>query len=927
MSSQPKAPLLAVKLPRHVVDKLSKMPAEELQLVLGGKERITTGTLRIGSQRFDVRYSAERSSAPPLLFQGPQPQPSDSNKWSDWSLRGKLVGKLTVINKNRYAAATASISNSTNTYSSTNSISTAATQSNSQSNPTAAALTAAAKAAAESASHARRVSAAKAAPQKKPGILRQNREMVRDHILHMLACGPEEELQILEKTKFPASVVLDTLGLLAQKNGSRWSLAPESFRRVQIDSWPKYDKQTREKVAENMKKAFDSLDLKADDPDRLRVEFVLNRLANGLPLVDPEAAESAGSAQTAKLKSPAVQTAPAAPAPTLASTPAVSKELANTSQATIAPPLPPSSSAAAASVPAASTPTAPPKKKPVRSVIAPTLSKKPRTGGPAGLSLAPSITSSIDHKQELNVQAPPVPSARAMEPPRPATRPTKPEGPTASTASSAKTQTGDTEDSAIKARNVRPMHLASAPSSLPNTAAIETATHQLLPNIGRKTDRRMREESDHHAASDAETEYRSRRKRAGQDNSRSPQRSRHRDITPSRSHSLSNRTRARGGSTGSKKSAKNNRGANNSDEDMEEPNGNKHVPVRSRPLQMQSLALSSSLHSPHVAAAADTGAAVSRVQERLAQEILADRRIPNATAAVVAGATADDKGKPVIRRSRGPSLSPIGTLDWSPTPLLSPQADQVPDTLEGLRQLQEQMVELYAEYSQLRLKIDASCAGLGDLSNELASASSAHAVAWTQALEERKTTEAEREEGEEIPGDVPLGMDSSLMVDVTKEKCSTDGNRLYVSNEADSQGDWWLADSPEALVGGHDVGKDGLSFRSRKLLPEEFQILRTTRTATDRYTESGGEDMRRMIKRYIHMHSRIEQMQGLLKSAYERVAMDLTAQYDALRVDLGDAHVDNALADVDGDVVDDDVRVLSIDMYRDVVPEARSSRA
>ncbi|KAJ2385775.1 hypothetical protein GGI05_004592, partial [Coemansia sp. RSA 2603] len=93
-NAQTKPPLLLVKLPRHVVDKLSQQPPSSLQLVLGGKERITTGTLHLGAHRYDVRYSAERSSAPPLLFQGGSPHAAGA--WAQWTERGKLAGKLTV---------------------------------------------------------------------------------------------------------------------------------------------------------------------------------------------------------------------------------------------------------------------------------------------------------------------------------------------------------------------------------------------------------------------------------------------------------------------------------------------------------------------------------------------------------------------------------------------------------------------------------------------------------------------------------------------------------------------------------------------------------------------------------------------------------------------------------------------------------------
>ncbi|KAJ1933737.1 hypothetical protein GGF37_006622, partial [Kickxella alabastrina] len=254
--AQSKTQLLFMKLPRHVIERLTNLPAEDLQLILGGKERITTGTLRVGSQRFDVRFSSERTSAPPLLFQGNQPQSAGSDRWSDWMPRGRTMGKLTVLGKQKSFPGAAPMSASTMAYAADGGrmrqaqVAQPAHARTPSTTLPAAASTAAAAAGSGSGSgsaHVRVSSVSRAVPQKKPGIVRQNREMVREQVLHMLAREPMDELAILDRIKSPAALVLDTLGALCKKTGVRWALLPESYRMVQIDSgWPRLSAQEQE---------------------------------------------------------------------------------------------------------------------------------------------------------------------------------------------------------------------------------------------------------------------------------------------------------------------------------------------------------------------------------------------------------------------------------------------------------------------------------------------------------------------------------------------------------------------------------------------------------------------------------------------------------------------------------------------------------
>ncbi|KAJ2739474.1 hypothetical protein H4R23_000434 [Coemansia sp. Cherry 401B] len=538
-----KTPLLFVKLPRHVVESLQTASPEDLKLVLGGKERITTGTLHVGDARHDVRYSGERGSAVPLLFQGSTTSPAGGNGWAQWTQRGKLVGKLTVLNKNKLQPQ--SHLGTTTAVSDVNSKAAAISQ-----EPQATRVDVPKD---TSPTQNMPVSATRSAPQKKPGIFRQNRELLRDKILHILAQGPAEETQILDQVKSPQNVVLEALSVLGQKTDGSWSLKPEKFKLVQIDSWQKYCVQDRLRVAANALKAFDVLGLPANDRDRVRVERL---------------------------------------------------------------------------------------------------------------------------------------------------------------------------------------------------------QQQLTPKV------RSRSSSD----------------------------------------------------------------------------------------------------------AAQQG---------------------------------------VPRRPRGPSLSPIADLPGSPSPLPTPKIERA-ETIEDLERLQQLLVSSYSEYSQLRLQIDSRSAAFAPLATELTAAQSA----CTEAIAERQRSEAEREEGEEIPGDART--ESSLGFAAITEKCAPDGSRLYWLETA---GDVWLADSSDAIAG-KQLGRDGQPCRTQRLLPEEARVLKATQAIAEQYSEMDGDDVRRWVRRYLHLHSQIEQMNQELNNAYQRILEGISAEYDAFRDTLGDSDVDAAVATAGDEPLS---RILNIDMYRDEV--------
>ncbi|KAJ2909424.1 hypothetical protein GGI21_001898 [Coemansia aciculifera] len=316
-----------------------------------------------------------------------------------------------------------------------------------------------------------------------------------------------------------------------------------------------------------------------------------------------------------------------------------------------------------------------------------------------------------------------------------------------------------------------------------------------------------------------------------------------------------------------------------------------HVPVRSRPLRAQVLA----------------------VQEKLVQSV-AEERAP-----VIHVTTSECHSQDMAKRLRGPSLSPVEDPCTSRSLSPAPTVDHV-ETLDELKQLQTLLASTYAEYSRLRLKIDYHCAEFAPLVDELDNARAACSEAIGAALNERKSSEADREEGEEVPGDAPVACELAMSIDPTTEKCSPDGRRLYW---AETDSGTWLADSADAVIeSGTD--EDLPPARMRKLLPEEVRVLIASQAVVDRCKEPDNSDIRLWVKQYLRLHASIEQMSLEMNRAHARIADDLLAQFDGLRDELGDDLVNDAFAEVD----DDSGRSagskyakhrLTIDSYRDDV--------
>ncbi|KAJ2784693.1 hypothetical protein H4R18_000984 [Coemansia javaensis] len=668
-TSGAKTPVLVVRLPRHVVDGLRAAPAGSARLVLGGKERITTGTLFVGGAKYDVRYSGERSGAPPLLLHGG----AGSDGWAPWTQRGKVAGKLTVVHKGRAAAQPVAPERPV------------AAERAQPAMPERAPPAVPKDAGAEE--------APRAAPQKKPGIRRHNREMLRERIVHMLALGPMDEDQVLGDVDSAPAAALEVLDAVATRKGTMWALQPASFRLVNIEAWPRYDAPARAHAAEGALRALDALGVAGDDPERLRLRRIQQRLAGDPPEEPPT-----------------------------------------------------------------------PKKKPARASGPQSLAKK--------LRLEATKRVRRIHGLEAGPGFAAAPAGAAPEPKEAAARPA-PLEPADGRAAAA----GPGGDAGWR-------HMASAPATA------------VGGSFG--------------AARDADPERRARPRRRSSVAAGSRSRSRRTERSPA------------GADAGSERPG--------------------HQRVRSRPLQLQPLR--------GAATEADTGAAVGRVQERLA---LMNERRP----------------LPAAARPHSPSPSPAAAAaQQSPSPPPSPALAEWAElagraeTVEGLRELQARLVAAYAEYSQLRLRIDARCAAFAPLAAELDAAQAALAAARAQ-----QPGEAEREEGEEVPGD--------LGVDATASERAPSGARLLYRCAPGPAGAAWVTDSPAA------------GAAQQRLLPEEARVLRATQAVADRYAELGAGDVRRWARRYLRLHAAVGEMARALPAAHSRVAAAIAAQRAALCADAG----------------------------------------
>ncbi|KAJ2509987.1 hypothetical protein H4217_008079 [Coemansia sp. RSA 1939] len=915
MTVPEKTPLLVVRLPRQVVDMLQSTSAEELQFILGGKERITTGVIAAGDKCYDVRYSAERASAPPLLYQGGAPKTAASGNWAQWTQRGKLAGKLTLVSKARAKNAPATIQYAqTQTHAQADEGGSTAVRPPVDRQPQMHAFgefhgaNKAISASGETGtatdannpttdSLQKRATASKAAPQKKPGILRQNREMLRERLMHILALTPVEESLILEKFSGPKNIVLETLEMVGRKvDGDRWALQNERYRDIKIETWPRYSAADRERVISNAINAIKSLGLSADDPLRVRVLQIRRRLRE-----EGSSSNSGVAGVTAATEGTAATSAAQVPETSPVKTASAQVPMAASAQGDVAR-VPKGPTVASISLPK-ELPTH--KRKPSRSVIAPTLVRKVQLGaskaakrmgmGGVHTNITPSVAESAETAASTQQQQNQGLLRAKDKAQRSISRPGRP-APLQSTKDGGIRADSDADAAAVRGtdRDKEPPAPQTARSEAASTWQQVASTHSNAMNTTAGKNSSIGISTPEAAAANP---------RKGLVPSRSTN-----DIrSEPRQKQAAEHGNAGGGGI------------------KDEQGLTRHVAVKSKPLKLDSAGIAALHRSPGRSRNAETGAAVSRVQERLAQEMASsERRLP--------GLNIHGNGKAVLgtqqqQRTRGPSLSPIADIGRSQSPSPVPRIER-PETLEEIADLQKMLVVLYAEYSQLRVKIDAHSSEFAPVAEELNAALELVGDAQHRGRGRIKSRDrgmdmdmdvgSEREEGEEET------VDGLAETAAASSKCADDGARLYW---ADSGGEAWLSDSPDAVVVVGQTAatatatvedKVGQMCRMRRLRGEETRILRANQAVVDKYAELDGDDARRWVRRYQRLHTQIEQMGRELNDAHARIGARLEQQLSRFRTELGDSSVDAVLGELSSERV---AQTLTIGMYRDDAAE------
>ncbi|ORY07991.1 hypothetical protein K493DRAFT_310004 [Basidiobolus meristosporus CBS 931.73] len=91
---------------------------------------------------------------------------------------------------------------------------------------------------------------------------------LRTRILQLLAINPMSQGNLAMTMKVPKDELIKTLNSVATVTGDIWSLKDDSFKEVKIKDWEAYSSKEKETVSLNALKAFDSLNLPSDAPER-----------------------------------------------------------------------------------------------------------------------------------------------------------------------------------------------------------------------------------------------------------------------------------------------------------------------------------------------------------------------------------------------------------------------------------------------------------------------------------------------------------------------------------------------------------------------------------------------------------------------------------------------------------------------------------
>ncbi|KAJ1926943.1 hypothetical protein FBU59_007269, partial [Linderina macrospora] len=111
-----------------------------------------------------------------------------------------------------------------------------------------------------------------------------------------------------------------------------------------------------------------------------------------------------------------------------------------------------------------------------------------------------------------------------------------------------------------------------------------------------------------------------------------------------------------------------------------------------------------------------------------------------------------------------------------------------------------------------------------------------------------------------------------------------------------------------------DVEGTSPSCRRRRLLPEEARVMRASQRISECYRDLPGGDALRWTRRYLRLHSQLEQLGDELNKGAERLKRSMMKQVDSLRDEFNDLDMDIPDVGYDGDGAASEM--LTLESYR-----------
>ncbi|KAI8577648.1 hypothetical protein K450DRAFT_251091 [Umbelopsis ramanniana AG] len=95
---------------------------------------------------------------------------------------------------------------------------------------------------------------------------------LRERVIQLLALKPFKLSLLANMVKASEKDLMRMIRKVATSTGDTWTLKPDIYKEIKIWDWNRYDTKEKEEVANNARRAFDTLKLPVSAPERLRLE-------------------------------------------------------------------------------------------------------------------------------------------------------------------------------------------------------------------------------------------------------------------------------------------------------------------------------------------------------------------------------------------------------------------------------------------------------------------------------------------------------------------------------------------------------------------------------------------------------------------------------------------------------------------------------